>query len=169
MARRVSLGRARGLVPRAPVHTHASPVQEDVPFVTSHPIAPRALLIRILPAIGWMALIFILSAQSTLPPAPGLTAEARAIVGHFTVYGVLAGLYWWALGLTGLAPGRRMLIAFLGAVTYGLTDELHQAFVPGRDASFFDIAVDAIGATTGLAILRWFLRRGQRSNVRVLA
>jgi len=132
--------------------------------VTSHPIAPRALLIRILPAIGWMALIFILSAQSTLPPAPGLTAEARAIVGHFTVYGVLAGLYWWALGLTGLAPGRRMLIAFLGAVTYGLTDELHQAFVPGRDASFFDIAVDAIGATTGLAILRWFLRRGQRSD-----
>jgi VanZ family protein len=137
--------------------------------VTSHRIAPRALLIRILPAIVWMALIFTLSAQSTLPPTPGLTAEARAIVGHFTVYGALAALYWWALGLTGIAPGRRLLIAFLGAVAYGLTDELHQSFVPGRDASFFDIAVDAIGATTGLAILNWVLRGRRQPGERVLA
>ena len=101
-----------------------------------------------------MALIYALSDRSTLPRAPGLSQELTSIAGHFTVYGVLAVLVWWALGLARLSPGRRLALAFLVAILYGLSDEWHQSYVPGRDASLFDIVIDAIGAGTGLAIAR---------------
>lgn len=38
------------------------------------------------------------------------------------------------------------MLAFLFAVAYGLTDEVHQAFVPGRTASIFDVLANTIGA-----------------------
>ena len=38
------------------------------------------------------------------------------------------------------------LIAFL---VYGITDEIHQSFVPMRDASAFDIFADGLGSFAG--------------------
>jgi VanZ family protein len=45
---------------------------------------------------------------------------------------------------------RRVLGCFLVAVVYSLTDEYHQSFVPGRNASFADCGIDAIGAALGI-------------------
>jgi VanZ family protein len=48
--------------------------------------------------------------------------------------------------------------AVVGAALYGVTDEFHQSFVPGRDASVFDLIVNTIGAT--VAVVLWIrLRR----------
>ena len=66
---------------------------------------------------------------------------------------------------TGLAIG--CLVGALAAVAvaltvlYGVADETHQAFVPGRVASEADLAIDASGAMTGvfLAILAPKLRK----------
>jgi VanZ family protein len=40
--------------------------------------------------------------------------------------------------------------AFLAAVAYSFTDELHQHFVRGRHASAVDVAIDAVGVMIGL-------------------
>ena len=49
--------------------------------------------------------------------------------------------------------------AIIGTL-YGLSDELHQSFVPGRDASIEDAAADAFGALLGsLALVLYFARR----------
>ncbi len=40
-------------------------------------------------------------------------------------------------------------IGFLIAALYGITDEIHQGFVPMRDASFWDWVADALGAYFG--------------------
>ena len=40
------------------------------------------------------------------------------------------------------------------SVLYGITDELHQYFVPGRDCSIFDLTADAIGGFSGALIAR---------------
>jgi hypothetical protein len=123
----------------------------------------RIALVRLIPALAWMGLIFSLSARSTLPQTPGLTADAQAVAGHFGAYGVLAILLWWALGMADLPPGRRLALAFAGAMAYGVSDEFHQSFVPGRDASVLDLAVDAMGAAIALGVLtvglRWLARR----------
>jgi VanZ family protein len=40
-------------------------------------------------------------------------------------------------------------LGFVFAVLYGIIDELHQSFVPLRDASFWDWVADALGAYFG--------------------
>jgi VanZ family protein len=128
-----------------------------------YPVLVRTAVVRLVPALAWMGLIFALSARSTLPRTPGLTADLQAILGHFGAYGVLALLLWWALGVADLPPGRRLALAFAGAVAYGVSDEVHQSFVPGRDTSVFDLVVDAIGAACALGALtllvRWLTMR----------
>jgi len=98
-----------------------------------------------------MALIFFLSSRSTLPHAPGLSGALTAIGGHLVAYAVLALLLAWGLGGGDLTGRQRLLLAFTIAVAYGVTDEFHQSFVPGRDANPVDLLLDAAGASTALA------------------
>jgi VanZ family protein len=35
-------------------------------------------------------------------------------------------------------------------VLFGASDELHQAFVPGRQSTLIDVGIDAVGAFLGL-------------------
>lgn len=104
--------------------------------------------------IAWMGGIFALSSRSTIPVPPGLTTELTAIAGHLVAYAVLAVLLWWALEPLEVSRRRRFALALSGAVAYGLSDEWHQSFVPGRDASVLDLMVDGIGAFGGLVIVR---------------
>jgi VanZ family protein len=46
----------------------------------------------------------------------------------------------------------RAATAFAVAILYGLSDEWHQSFVPGRTPDVWDLVVDAIGALTGIGI-----------------
>lgn len=109
--------------------------------------------------VAWMALIFFLSSQSRLPDLTGGWPEIQDIAGHFLAYGVLALLWRWALAGAGVAqPG---LWAFLWAVLYGLSDEFHQSFVPGRHPDILDIMVDASGAATALVCWQRYLSRRQ--------
>ncbi len=112
--------------------------------------------VRWLTVLVWMGLIFALSSRSKLPRPPGLGPDLVGIAGHFTVYAVLAALLWWALPSRDLT--RRTELAFVGAVAYGVSDEWHQSFVPGRDPALFDLGVDALGAATTLVVLRLLSR-----------
>ena len=52
--------------------------------------------------------------------------------------------------------GRRIaastaMVAVLIAVAYGVSDEFHQMFVPGRSAELADLGADALGAIVGAA------------------
>ncbi len=92
----------------------------------------------------WMALIFFLSSQSTLPNlTPGLP-DLQAIAGHLATFGVLGWLWWWALRSAGVPHPALWSLAI--AIAYGLSDEYHQSFVPGRTADPFDLAMDTLGA-----------------------
>ena len=46
----------------------------------------------------------------------------------------------------------------LGAL-YGLSDELHQAMVPGRSSEVGDWVADALGTAVGVLLYLWFHRR----------
>jgi VanZ family protein len=101
--------------------------------------------------IAWMGVIFYLSSRSTLPRPEEISANLEAIAGHLTAYGVLALLVSYALSDSGISAMRRSVCAVVFAVMYGISDEFHQSFVPGRDPALFDIAMDTIGAITALA------------------
>lgn len=101
------------------------------------------------PVGACMALIFWLSSMSS-PPSPGPVNDK---VLHFAAYGGLATLCLRATSggrLAGLTP-RAAVLAWLLAVGYGATDEVHQRFVPHRTADVADLAADALGAAAAAA------------------
>jgi VanZ family protein len=116
----------------------------------------------------WMGLIFVASAQPKLPHASSRWLDFMLKKGgHALAYGILAWLYLWAL--RGRFRDERVLrLVSIGlAVAYGLSDEYHQTFVPGRNGALFDVAVDGVGAC-GAMLLDWRWRASvrQRSDAR---
>ena len=104
------------------------------------------------PVLGLMAAIFLVSDQPALPELPGRIPD---VVAHALVYAVLGALMLRALA------GARWLRVTLGnaalavvlSAAYGLTDEFHQSFVPGRTAEARDLAADAAGGAAGAGLV----------------
>lgn len=115
--------------------------------------------LRIGAVVIWMAGIFTMSHQERVPKAPGLSGEMTAILGHLSVYLGLAILIWWALGLAMEPSLRRSILAWALTIAYGLTDEWHQSYVPGRTPDVLDIVTDAVGAALGLLVIHWLMRQ----------
>ena len=116
------------------------------------------------PALPWFVVIFVLSAQPSLP-SPSHVSDKQA---HAFTYGVLAVLC--LMGLTGWrwrrVAGAHLLAAFVMAVLYGVSDEFHQAFVPGRTPDVADVVADAGGAALALsAAWAWAILVARRTSM----
>jgi len=131
-----------------------------------------------LPILLWMLLIYagsgnLLSSQQTsrflkplihwlFPSLPEASVN-RAVGmirkgGHMAEYGVLALLIWRARRRPAKSEARLWVWRDAGwalalATTYAVTDELHQAFIPSRTGSGWDVLLDAGGAAAGLLLL----------------
>lgn len=120
----------------------------------------RALWYRWAAAVTWMGLIFIVSAQPTLPLLLD-SPDLQDVAGHFVAYAILAALLRWALAGSGVRrPGVWALVL---SVLYAFSDEFHQGFVPGRHPDPLDILTDVAGAAAALAWAQWRARRGERA------
>lgn len=95
-----------------------------------------------------MALIFILSSIPNLGPLPGHISDKT---GHGIGYALLALVLLRALARGRIAgvTWRRAVLAIVFATAYGVTDEFHQSFIPGRTSDVQDVLADAEGATVG--------------------
>jgi VanZ family protein len=103
------------------------------------------------PAVAHMGLIFFLSSLSEAPLPDGITAPA----GHGLGYAMLGMLLLRALAdatWAGVTPGRAALAVLL-STAYGLTDEYHQSFVPGRMPAWDDVGMDFAGALAGAGVV----------------
>jgi VanZ family protein len=69
-------------------------------------------------------------------------------VFHAGIYAVLGLLYYFSLRESGIYR-HLLLFSVVLAAGYGITDEFHQSFVPGRVASAGDVLADVIGAMFG--------------------
>lgn len=111
--------------------------------------------------LGYMAAIFYLSHQPSVPIPMKFPVQDKVL--HFIAYFLLAGLLTHAFLSGGIK--KRFLLAFLVAAAYGITDEFHQSFVPGREASIWDWIADAAGAWFGAyTYLRGEKWRSQRKS-----
>lgn len=114
-----------------------------------------------LPVALYAGAIFFWSSQShpeeQLPSF--LLKDVSDKVLHAVEYGILAVLCYrafrWAAGP---AVARQAVVsAIVAASAYGVTDEVHQFFVPFRESSWLDWLADTAGAAIGA--LSWqFLR-----------
>ena len=115
-------------------------------------------LLRFLPAILMMLVIFLFSAGSAVHLQEHLLQTIINKGGHMIGYGLLALAFWRMFEF----DHKRFWMAWLLAVLYALTDEFHQSFVPGRHPSLFDaLFFDALGALIALWLASRFLESRQ--------
>jgi VanZ family protein len=111
----------------------------------------------ILPLLFWLGVIFFLSDQPRLIVIEDEVGEKIFYkLSHVLAYAGLAWLWWRAL-----SPNRQVTWIVLGmsvglATLYGVSDEFHQLFVPGRHAQLADVLFDMSGALAMILLLRRF-------------
>lgn len=124
---------------------------------------------RTVPLLRWIwpaalaATIFVASGRGQVA-APAIVDFDKA--AHFFIYGLLATLVARA--------GPRPVWAVVITVLYGLTDEWHQSFTPGRSVEWLDVLADALGAVVAVTVYagwtgyrRWLERPLLRLQPRV--
>lgn len=117
------------------------------------------------PALLVMALIFYLSSLPDPGGPPGGISDKTA---HVLIYGALGASMMRALAGGRAAAMPTILAAIVLTTLYGVSDEIHQYFVPPRTPDILDVAADAAGGCAGaifvtvLARLRpgWFRPSG---------
>jgi VanZ family protein len=127
--------------------------------IAGTPRQPRTAL-RWVAVAAWAAVIFAMSSLhgSQVPSRFG-------DVGHVIEYVVLGGLVVFAL-LASLDVRRAAWITLAACWAYAVSDEWHQAFVPGRVPDPLDFTRDAVGAGIGVALALLLLARIARDRTR---
>ena len=107
------------------------------------------------PVFIWMGLIFFSSSihQENI----AVLFSFQDVVFHTLAYLILAVFFARALKNTNsnIAALQILIFTIVFGVAYGLSDEFHQSFVPGRSVSGFDVFMDGAGSVFGGLLHRW--------------
>jgi hypothetical protein len=128
-------------------------------------VSMKLRIARWRPALLVMIFIFIASAipGSDLPQLGRWDFGVKKCA-HMLGYGLLAAAYLFALDNgRSKKPSRRIIAVFL-IILYAASDEYHQSFTPGRNASPWDVLIDACGGLIGLASWYWIGPRVKASH-----
>lgn len=113
--------------------------------------------------LALMAFIGVLSSipgtDDGVPTFLGLVPPTLQNLLHIPLFGLLA--YSWARTLTRLGNGVALALAAAGVIAFGwgVLDEWHQLYVPGRYGSLTDVLLDGVGVACGLLVF-YRARRG---------
>ena len=127
----------------------------------------KRTLFYLLPAAGYAALIFAVSSMALdMEELQPVLAFDKLL--HLAEYYILGYLLMRAFATSGVPvlAASPVAAAILAGSAYGLSDEVHQAFVPGRVASLMDFLFDAAGVA--LAALTYPYVRYRLGPVRAL-
>ena len=111
-----------------------------------------------LPLIAYCVFIYI---QSSYPSPESLPSfEFSDKLFHFGAYAVLGVLFYRAYRTLPIKHNFELIVqlSMISASLYGVSDEIHQSFVPYRDGSFSDVIADVLGAVCGVYLYhRWMM------------
>lgn len=105
---------------------------------------------RWLPALIVAGIIFFLSSlHGSTVEELGLGKESYHLNGHFFLF--------FLFGFTLYRGTKSKVNSILIGIAYGILDEFHQSFVPGRGVQLRDIFVDSFGVLlSGLILWKFY-------------
>lgn len=115
----------------------------------------KEILQRYGPALAWAILLFVLSSIPDLAfPVTVFSWDDK--IHHAAAYTPLGFLLLRSIAREGACRQKDLWLAIVIGVLYGISDEIHQYFVPGRFMDWTDAAADAVGVTLGSVIFyKW--------------
>lgn len=111
--------------------------------------------VRWIPALCIFGVSFYLSGKSTIENMPTFLFADKLV--HFICFSGLA--FWVAFGCS--IKGKKKIEILLPALIvscYGIFDEIHQSFIPGRMMSFGDWLTDSLGGIFGSFVFFMIMR-----------
>lgn len=113
--------------------------------------------LRRLWVVAYCLLIFYGSSLQFPKGLPGF--KGMDLIEHFVEYGILAFLFYRMAVIESVRylKSYPFLSAVIFCSLYGVSDELHQWWVPTRYTSALDWLMDTLGAVMVLGVIRWFL------------
>lgn len=116
--------------------------------------------------LGYCGVIFWLSAQESLPMP--MVFEFQDKLHHGAAYFVMGLFSWRFFRHYALNRHHLLLVSGLFCSLYGISDEFHQSFVPGRDTSGWDWLADTLGGFLAVGVLHqlmlWPVFSGRLQN-----
>jgi VanZ family protein len=106
------------------------------------------------PVVVMATVIFVFSSIPSLGTGLGTWDTVLRKAAHLTEYAVLGALLLRALA--------RPKLAILFGGLYAVSDEVHQHFVRGRHAVWYDVVIDTLGVTLGVIV--WSRSRWSRNS-----
>lgn len=120
-----------------------------------------------LPVIAWMILIFIGSSIGSVPRVGGRATDGllhRA--AHVLEFAVLGTLLLRAVSKGRPITKRAIVVTLLGVTLYGISDEFHQRFTPGRSSEGASVLFDVAGGLIGAWGYRGWRERAGRTTTK---
>ena len=122
-----------------------------------------------LPLVAYCVFIYVQSSYPSPEELPSFEFSDKLM--HFGAYAVMGVLFYRAYQTLPFKTNFQfiVLLSMISASLYGVSDEIHQSFVPYRDGSFGDVIADVLGAVCGVYVYhRWIAAikiRKQRTKV----
>ena len=79
-------------------------------------------------------------------------------IAHYSIYTLVGILLMSLMSTYKLKELDRIAVSLIIGVIYASTDEIHQAFVPGRGPLVTDVILDSMGVLTGIFIVMLVLK-----------
>ena len=116
------------------------------------PLKLKCFVFYWLPLILYCLFIYIQSANPSPEQIPIFPYVDKVL--HVTAYGILGILFYRAYQTLRLKDNIKMLmfLSVVSASLYGISDEIHQSFVPFREAEVADVIADILGAASGVLL-----------------
>ncbi len=113
------------------------------------------------PAILIAISIFIFS-SIPYPPDIKLSVTNEDLIKHAIAYGIfgffIAQALFFEHGFVRLKRNYIIFAIILG-ILYGISDEFHQSFVPGRSSEISDVVADSVGIIIGTILFHFNRKR----------
>lgn len=142
------------------------------------------IIIRWILLIGWMGFIFVMSSQNGEESSSqsNLVLQLFNFIGinltdslgelatlvirkaaHFTEYCILYILFYNVIEIY-IDSRQAVLMSIVCTFLYACSDELHQAFVPGRGPAIKDVIIDTSGGIFGMLIIKLYKKIRKSSD-----
>ena len=110
----------------------------------------------------YCSFIFWLSSKPSLPMPMFFSHQDK--IHHMGAYFIMGILAWRFFNGLFSKPTVVILVSLGFCSFYGISDEWHQSYVPGRDADILDWLADTLGALIALVTIQLTMKRFKQAT-----